>query len=647
MYTSETAWCHRCQGAFAAARPADPPHHVTRAEMCSAIEAAAGPSLERHMSSLRNLNRQFVSNIKTHEAVTAAKRNLILSILKSTTTKREARNYLNKYQSQFDFSDSDYTNGPMGGAAGTAAGTALPLASRTSQRELFINRFLNFQNPFLSIYNDTEKVPKVPLRVAVLKIQFTSISPRTWLGIAETVKRLVHLGISPIILLDYDHVARDNFRNAELFTLEQANRVVQALGTVSHTTIDEVDSGLKLTVMRSLFTRPAQHPNTQLPLAIDLVERLLIPMYQGTIPIIQPLVYNVATTYQEVADTDDLLYTLCLLLANHHELLLIEKIVMIDPAGGIPLIERQHLSHVFINLLQEYSDIVLELYIGHIEPHVRDHHLANLRAMNRILQLCLAKLGTDDATGIITAPHIMAINNEQLNPILYNVLTDRPVILLLLPLLRQLTPHLSTLILKKGMDVIVIDLLLYPGVFSLRNLVRDRVVDERRLVALLNDSFGKRLDVERYFARIDQTVATLIIIGDYDGAAIITHELPLPTRTARRVAYLDKFAIAKRNQGLPGLADVVFKQVLQSSPAELIWRSRKSNPVNKWYFERCVGCMSAPRSQWKIFYTGDVFSKRIRSRGDGTYHKSLHVVDIADKLRDYLEICELIEPSFS
>lgn len=70
-------------------------------------------------------------------------------------------------------------------------------------------------------------------------------------------------------------------------------------------------------------------------------------------------------------------------------------------------------------------------------------------------------------------------------------------------------------------------------------------------------------------------------------------------------------------------------------------------PVNKWYFERCVGCMSAPRSQWKIFYTGDVFSKRIRSRGDGTYHKSLHVVDIADKLRDYLEICELIEPSFS
>ncbi|KAL7664753.1 Amino-acid acetyltransferase, mitochondrial [[Candida] zeylanoides] len=600
------------------------------------------------MSSLRNLNRQFVSNIKTHEAVTAAKRNLILSILKSTTTKREARNYLNKYQSQFDFSESDYANGSAGSAAGAAAGTAFPLASRTSQRELFINRFLNFQNPFLSIYNDTEKVPKVPLRVAVLKIQFTSISPRTWSGIAETVKRLVHLGISPIILLDYDHVARDNFRNAELFTLEQANRVVQALGTVSHTTIDEVDSGLKSTVMRSLFTRPAEHPHTQPPpLAIDSVERLLIPMYQGAIPIIQPLVYNVATTYQEVADTDDLLYTLCSSLADHHELLSIEKIVMIDPAGGIPSIERQHSSHVFINLSQEYSDIVSELYIGHIEPHVRDHHLANLRTMNRILQLCSAKSGTDDATGIITAPHIMAINNEQLNPILYNVLTDRPVISSSLPSSRQLTPHLSTSILKKGMDVSVIDSSSYPGEFSLRNLMRDRFVDERRLVALLNDSFGKRLNVERYFARIDQTVATIIIIGDYDGAAIITHESPSPTRAARSVAYLDKFAIAKRNQGLPGLADVVFKQVLQSSPAELIWRSRKNNPVNKWYFERCVGCMSAPQSQWKIFYTGDVFSKRIRSRGDGTYHKSSHVVDIADKLKDYSEICESIEPSFS
>ena len=57
------------------------------------------------MSKLKTLNRQFISNLETHKVTTDAKRNLILSILKSTTTKREAKNYLTKYQNQFDFND--------------------------------------------------------------------------------------------------------------------------------------------------------------------------------------------------------------------------------------------------------------------------------------------------------------------------------------------------------------------------------------------------------------------------------------------------------------------------------------------------------------------------------------------------------------
>ena len=58
---------------------------------------------------------------------------------------------------------------------------------------------------------------------------------------------------------------------------------------------------------------------------------------------------------------------------------------MIDPIGGIPSIERHQTSHVFINLSQEYSDILSELFIGHIEPKYRDTHVDNLNTMNNVL----------------------------------------------------------------------------------------------------------------------------------------------------------------------------------------------------------------------------------------------------------------------
>ena len=75
---------------------------------------------------------------------------------------------------------------------------------------------------------------------------------------------------------------------------------------------------------------------------------------------------------------------------------------MIDPIGGIPSIERHQTSHVFINLSQEYSDILSELFIGHIEPKYRDTHVDNLNTMNNVLSYINEKSGNDETTGIIT-----------------------------------------------------------------------------------------------------------------------------------------------------------------------------------------------------------------------------------------------------
>ncbi|CAK9438421.1 uncharacterized protein LODBEIA_P26450 [Lodderomyces beijingensis] len=580
------------------------------------------------MSKIRTLNRQFISNFETHKAVTDAKRNLILSILKSTTTKREAKNYLLKYQNQFDFPDLEFAKASSGNEQST-------LSRRDNQRDLFIRRFLSNQNPFTNIYDGEEvKLKKIPLRLAIFKIKFPSITLRQWKGIAETFKRLITLGISPIILLDYDHLPTDSFKKNELYMIDQANKMLSILGK------PEEQQDLKATVLRNLFTSKDGR------ISMDSLESILIPLYQGIVPIIQPIVFNADNTMQEFLKCNALLYSLCSALIEKRttDLLTVEKIVMIDPLGGIPSIERNQTSHVFVNLSQEYSEILSELFIGHIEPKLRDLHVDNLNSMNEILTFIRDKSGNDETTGIVTTPEIMSINNDQLNPIIYNVLTDRSIISSSLPSTNKRTPQVSTTIIKKGVDVQIFDRDSYGRDLTMANLFQDKVVEKDKLVSLLNDSFGKPLKVDEYFQRINDNLATFILVGDYDGAAIITWEHS--KKQGESIAYLDKFAIAKRNQGLPGLADIIFKIILQSHPTELIWRSRKVNPVNKWYFERCCGCISSPESQWKIFYTGEVFDKKIDRLRKSTRPQS-GSVNIGEKLDAYSDICENIPPSFA
>jgi len=38
-------------------------------------------------------------------------------------------------------------------------------------------------------------------------------------------------------------------------------------------------------------------------------------------------------------------------------------------------------------------------------------------------------------------------------------------------------------------------------------------------------------------------------------------------------------------------------------PGGVCWRSRKDNPVNKWYFERSRGTWKIPDTTWTMFWT--------------------------------------------
>jgi amino-acid N-acetyltransferase len=161
-------------------------------------------------------------------------------------------------------------------------------------------------------------------------------------------------------------------------------------------------------------------------------------------------------------------------------------------------------------------------------------------------------------------------------------------------------------------------------------------VDLPRLVYLIEDSFNRKLDVNHYLNRVEKSLAGIIIAGEYEGGAILTWERPFGMdeetayKSGRLVPYLDKFAVLKKSQGAGGVADIVFNAMVRDCfPEGVCWRSRKNNPVNKWYFERSRGTMKLPGSDWSMFWT----TAGVTLKGE--------------TLRDYEDVCRNILPSWA
>ncbi|KAL1959762.1 hypothetical protein VTO42DRAFT_1348 [Malbranchea cinnamomea] len=238
------------------------------------------------------------------------------------------------------------------------------------------------------------------------------------------------------------------------------------------------------------------------------------------------------------------------------------------------------------------------------------------------------------------------------NPLIHNLLTDKPAFSSSLPAGRlgfrsnstdssetQLT-H-STFV-KKGMPLTLLPdprVQMWapgnPGEPLMK--LDDPRVDLPRLIHLIEDSFNRKLDVRHYLDRVNKRLAGLIIAGEYEGGAILTWETPpgvpedgSPQSLSRMVPYLDKFAVLKRSQGAGGVADIVFNAMVRTCfPKGVCWRSRRDNPVNKWYFERSRGSWKLPNSNWTMFWTTDGVPEDQRT------------------FWDYEGVCRTIEPSWA
>ncbi|KAF5375138.1 hypothetical protein D9758_000437 [Tetrapyrgos nigripes] len=269
------------------------------------------------------------------------------------------------------------------------------------------------------------------------------------------------------------------------------------------------------------------------------------------------------------------------------------RLMIINREGGVPSYARSGYPHLLINLASEY-----EFIHDTFQDSWRQTHRTALSNLS-LARTCLAYMPP-------TSSAVMVSHRSQ-SSLIGNLITNKPAVSSSLPhaLLqgnRKLTPHTPTL-LRKGLPIRVI-----------RTLDQ---IDRPKLNALLEQSFGRTLEEDAFYARLEKHLDFVVVAGDYVGAAIVTNE-PAPG-SELPISYLDKFAVLPSHQG-DGTVDFLWVALHdesyglghpfsvnpnggkqgQGNGRDLVWRSRGNNPVNKWYFERSSGHMRM--GDWVLFW---------------------------------------------
>lgn len=597
----------------------------------------------------------------------------IVSVLEVSTTKREAKGYL-----------QTYTNRPR----------ALTETPRFEQGKLLSSQQQQQQHEGgeAAVTNAQD-----PLHVAIVKLRNPQDLDHVILhGVARTLYQLRTLGLLSIVVLDCGAEA-----SREL-SVSQALGLSEALDSLSKPSSKFLES-IAVTTARG---GGVAHADASFAAAngyqIKDNGQLLKAISHGLIPVLPALARQDDTSVAKGADANQLVLALTRYVSgiqfddmsidwDHNigsrqptrprKMATVERIIILDPLGGTLMPGEKGLPLRFVNLEQEYDGLVRQLTAstGALEDSV-EH--AESPFMTHALNLSLAKdalsLLPPSSSTLITSPSAaantaqpttsaladsledsepkfgfngMVNTRRRKNPLLHNLLTDKPVHSSSLPSQRvvdeareiressSLTAP-ATLV-KRGMPLTIFPnphaapwAPPLPGASRLR--LTDNCIDLPRLVYLIEDSFGRRLDVQDYLARVNDKLAGVIIAGEYEGGAILTWEVPdyldaqdTQQDPGRLVPYLDKFAVLRSRQGSGGVADIVFNAMVgECFPQGVCWRSRKDNPVNKWYFERSAGTHKLPETNWSMFWTTPGLDNN------------------SQRLRDYENICRQVEPSW-
>ena len=593
-------------------------------------------------------------------------------MLESSATKRDTKAYLQTFGSALASTSKKKT----------PAFTAILNEGLRGQNDA--PRFV--QGPVGASTADASEVP----HIAIVKFR----QPQAWGdslldGVAKTLTQLRDLGLRSVIVPD---CGVKESRGWGGVASQQAERIAMAVGRHSSPGAEVVGS----VMWKSTGASPRLSPLGSTDLFVGFGDGLTTTLRHGHIVVVPPRALCEETLRYKAADADSIVLALTKFFSGLQfdksttpeekpetasddrppRKAVVDRIIVIDPFGGTPASSHGDGARVFVNLEEEFDNLHASLaaneqadlpettasFSGHLEAK----HAENLALARNTLALL-----PSTASAVITTPAEAANlrpsptqvgeanvgefagevkTRRWQNPLIHNLLTDRPLYSASLPIGRIKAPRRdseitqgcmpTTTLAKKGLPVTIFPdhrtgpwSPPKPGAPRLR--LTDTCIDLPRLVHLINDSFNRKLDVEHYLRRVEDSLAGIIIAGEYEGGAILTWERPFGMdedtayREGRLVPYLDKFAVLKKSQGAGGVADIVFNAMVRDCfPSGVCWRSRKNNPVNKWYFERSCGVQKLPDSNWAMFWTTPEAAKDERL------------------ITDYEDVCRSVVPSW-
>ncbi|RDI83742.1 Protein kinase [Venturia inaequalis] len=675
-----------------------------------------------------------------------AEREFFLSVLGTTATKRDAKSYLSRFKRSS--SDPPPISTPkiqeaVSQTAGEEKQCGVNLGNLYASRAIGESPVFTHQPLKADLPRDRVEEP---LHVAVVKIRgVKELDDNTLSGVGLTLVQLARLGLQTVLVVDCDQAVVPE-ETAALTqqckdVMDQCTRVAKAIQVHNKIGARVVDQALVVTpVEEEIPCRVYVRGGVE----VQFEDLLLETMRSGCIPIIPPVAYD-TTGGRGRVQPDSVMLALTREFAGlgspkipgsdpdatiestraaikSRQNVSVDRVIVLDPIGGIPASKRSDNSHIFINLEQEYDEVredLLAMGTGTtaLKEATEAKRKSLLGASNPISRLVESEitsaLGNNDtqspqaddlptttrhtknldliqkclnllpptSSALLTTPYeaassaLLSTASEQpgtnvgtrrkRNPLIHNLLTDKPVVSSSLPVARltsaepnpAIEPLTPATFFKRGMPLTVIPdprdnvdgnigwKPPGPKGTNLR-LESDPRIDFQRLLYLIEDSFGRKLDARHYLKRIENKIAGIIIAGEYEGGAILTWEYP-PMREGEAVSrppvpYLDKFAVLRKSQGSGGVADIVFNAMVRSCfPDGVVWRSRSDNPVNKWYFERSVGSWKLPQgSQWCMFWTGKGISNFEGDARETTTEKD-------KRWQDYVAVCSGIEPSWA
>ncbi|KIW85399.1 hypothetical protein Z517_00789 [Fonsecaea pedrosoi CBS 271.37] len=569
-----------------------------------------------------------------------ANREFFTSLLSSAATKRDAKAYISRLKSP-EKAPPEQKYAPTRSQPQVNTGELLGRTRASEESPVF----KQYENGKHSTLEELET-----LHVALVKISnINAMADEVVKGIAQTLSSLSRLSMAPCVVLEEPQQESPQATRATL--AQAADKLVAAIDSVHLSGARILDNVLSF----AADGRPQ----------VFLRKLLTRPLRRGRIPIVLPVAYSTEWSQAVSITADEAVLALTRELSGYksnpregqqletaRKQISLDRIIVVDETGSIPSTKSIDKRHVFVNLEQEYAALQEELRSS-TEGNVSQKHASNLKLFRDAL-----KMLPPSSSGLLTTP-LEAANSTRLNdtrgsgvgtrrqknPLIHNLLTDKPAYSSSLPTSRlahdaSSIPVTTSTFVKRGMPLTILPnphAQTWTATSKPRLQLTDPRIDLDRLTYLIDDSFNRKLDVEAYLRRVNDRIAGVIIAGEYEGGAILTWETPSGCSdddTDRLVPYLDKFAVLKKSQGAGGVADIVFNAMVRTCfPNGVCWRSRKDNPVNKWYFERSRGTWKIPETNWTMFWTTP-----------GVFDDDGHKTRV---FLDYESVCRSVKPTWA